>query len=105
MVRLPPGVAESGPFNEHFVRDIGAAFVSFAAALVLAIPALPARFALLSVAALFAVLHAVIHVSEAISPGGRPLLGAELVAILVPAAVALALVLWTWPKRGGRGRW
>jgi hypothetical protein len=98
-----PGVAESGPLNEHFVQDIGAAFVAFAVGLLFAIRPLPARFALLSVAALFAVLHALIHVAEAISPGGRPLLGAEAGGILVPAAVAVAMVLWTWPRRGGAG--
>lgn len=94
-----PGVSESGPLNEHFVNDIGAAFVSFAAGLLFAIRPLPARFALLSTAALFAVLHALIHVAEAISPGGRPLLSAELSAILGPAAGAVTMVLWTWPRR------
>ena len=94
-----PGVPQTGPLNPHFVRDVGAAFIAFAAALAFAIPPLAARFALTCVAAIFAVLHALIHLAEALGPGGRALPGAEAGAILVPAIIAVAMALWTFPRR------
>jgi hypothetical protein len=97
-----PGVAETGPFNAHFVRDVGAGFFALAAALAFAIPPLPARFALVCVAALFAVLHGLIHLLDAFGPEGRPLAGAEAGAILVPAVAAVAVAVWMRPGRAGR---
>ena len=96
-----PGVAESGPFNAHFVRDVGAGFFALAAGLAFAIPPLPARFALVCVAALFAVLHASIHLTDAFGPQGRPLAGAEAGAILVPAVAAIAVAVWMRPRPAG----
>ncbi|MDF2767111.1 MAG: hypothetical protein K0S81_4107 [Rhodospirillales bacterium] len=96
-----PGVAETGPLNIHFVRDVGAAFVTVAAGLVFAIRPLPARFALVCVAAIFAALHALIHIAEAFGPEGRPFVGAEAAAILVPAIAAVATAVWTWPRGQG----
>lgn len=59
-----PGVVETGPFNPHFVRDIGCAFIVVAAVLVVyAVATTPPVSALLAMAA-FVALHALVHAGE-----------------------------------------
>jgi hypothetical protein len=94
---IVPGVPETGPFNPHFVRDIGAIYVVTGGALaVLALDerAVPAAFA----GALFLTLHALVHVADAIT--GRlhtEHVLSDLVAVFAPAAIALWLVLSSTP--------
>jgi len=59
---VPAGVPDYGPFNAHFVRDVGIAFLTVGAALGWAAGSSTARFELVAVAAIFAVLHGVLHV-------------------------------------------
>ena len=92
---LPTAVPDTGPLNPHFVRDIGAAFVTIGAVLLLAAPS---RGVLLAVT-LFYVLHAVVHVTDLAA--GR--LGAEhwlidLPGVFLPALVLGALCLPRWWK-------
>jgi hypothetical protein len=94
---IVPGVPETGPFNPHFVRDIGAIYVVAGGALaVLALDerAVPAAFA----GALFLTLHALVHVADAIT--GRlhtEHVLSDLVTVFAPAAIALWLVLSSTP--------
>ncbi|KRR25329.1 hypothetical protein CQ14_10070 [Bradyrhizobium lablabi] len=82
-----PGVPDTGPFNPHFVQDIGAAFL--AAGLALAARAWRPRYWPAAVAgAGFLVVHALLHV--AILVGGHSHYPAfDLLAIVLPSAVAL----------------
>ena len=61
---LPAAVPDTGPFNPHFVRDIGCAFLAVGVAQLWAAwrPAL--REPLVGVAALFLVAHALLHVYD-----------------------------------------
>ena len=61
---LPAGVPDTGPFNEHFVRDIGVAFLAAGVAQVWAAFAPAYRAPLVVSAAIFAVGHAVLHVFD-----------------------------------------
>ena len=63
---IVPGVPNTGPLNGHFIRDIGAAFLVAGGALVWFARDARARPAALASAAFFA-LHAVVHLSEAIT--------------------------------------
>jgi hypothetical protein len=54
-----PGVAATGPFNEHFVGDVGAAYVAAAVSLVVAVGRLERTAA--APAAAFLSVHAFIH--------------------------------------------
>jgi hypothetical protein len=54
-----PGVAAAGLFNEHFVRDIGAAYLAAAVSLAFAVGRLERAAA--APAAAFLCLHALIH--------------------------------------------
>lgn len=92
---LVPGVPETGPFNAHFVRDIGCAYLVAGAALAWFAFDARARPAALAGAA-FLALHALIHVADAIAARGHPEhLMADLAAVFAPAVIALWLGLST----------
>ena len=61
---LPAGVPDTGPFNPHFVRDIGVAFLAVGVGQVWAAFRPAWRAPLVGVAAIFAVGHAVLHVYD-----------------------------------------
>jgi len=93
-LNLPAGVPDFGPLNEHFVRDIGCAFVVQGVALGIAAFVPRWRVAACGIVALFYVLHALVHVWDTV----RGLVGPEhwvidLSGVYVPAAVMLLL---TW---------
>src|SRR2546428_2641171 len=61
---LPAAVPDTGPLNTHFVRDIGAAFLTVGIALAVATVRTGMRRAVLAFATVFFVLHAAIHVLD-----------------------------------------
>ena len=91
--RLVPGVAESGPLNGHFVRDIGLGFL--AAALALALASRSARPApLLWPAALFLGGHAGLHLVEMLLHGPAPVAALrDLALIALPGLAPLWLLV------------
>jgi hypothetical protein len=94
-----PGVTATGPYNPHFVRDIGAAYLicglSHAAFALRPRQAWPA----LTAAAGFLILHAAIHVFDA-ACGTRPLQDVlrDFAGVYLPAFVALGLAIACAPK-------
>jgi len=89
---LVPGVTATGPYNPHFVRDIGAAYLVCGAAH--AVFALHPRQALPAVmaAAGFLTLHAGIHVFDA-ACGSQPFadIARDFAGVFLPALIALSL--------------
>jgi hypothetical protein len=61
---LPAGVPDFGPFNPHFVRDIGCAFATVGIALAWAVRSGLHRYPLTAVATLFFLAHALLHVFD-----------------------------------------
>jgi hypothetical protein len=59
--------ADTGPFNVHLVRDVGAAYVTSGIASVWAARAPQWRVPLATAAALFLGLHGLIHVAEVLT--------------------------------------
>jgi uncharacterized protein YjeT (DUF2065 family) len=90
-----PGVTATGPFNPHFVRDIGCAFLASGGAL--AWFWLDARARLAAMAgATFLTRHALVHLWDlAAGRESSTDLGFDLLAIFLPAMLALWAV---WPK-------
>ena len=91
-----PDVTKTGPFNPHFVKDIGAAYLT--AGLGLAwLAARPLEVAARGAAmagALFLVLHAGIHLVEATGhPGGLGDFARDFPGVILPAILA-AWVAW-----------
>ena len=58
---LPAAVPDTGPFNPHFVRDIGCAFLAAGVALIWAFFSPRFRLPLVSISALFLAAHALLH--------------------------------------------
>ena len=90
-----PGVPETGPFNPHFVRDIGAAYLAAGGSL-LWFAARPAARAAAQAGAAFLALHALIHVWDAAA--GREhshQLLTDLFAVFLPAVLAIWIA---WPR-------
>jgi hypothetical protein len=82
-----PGVAEHGPFNGHFVRDIGIAYATIAAVLGLAAWHRSWRRHLLWLAGLWLGGHAVLHGFEA--DLGAPVLAGVVLPAVLTAVLAL----------------
>ena len=82
-----PGVSETGPYNPHFIQDIGAAFL--AAGLALAARVWRPRYWPAAVAgAGFLAAHALLHLVM-IASGHDHYAAFDLIAIVLPAALAL----------------
>jgi hypothetical protein len=82
-----PGVPDTGPYNPHFVQDIGVAFL--VAALALAASAWRPRYWPAGVAgAGFLAGHALIHLVD-IAIGHTLHAAFDLLAVVVPAALAV----------------
>jgi hypothetical protein len=92
---LVPGVEHSGPFNAHFVRDMGATYLVVAASFVWLAWDASARAAALA-GAVFLALHGLIHLAEALADGHLVHLARDLPGVFLPAVAALFL---TWPRR------
>jgi hypothetical protein len=82
-----PGVSETGPYNPHFVQDVGAAFL--VAGLALAVRAWRPRYWPAAVAgAGFLVAHALLHLAM-IASGHDHYAAFDLIAIVLPSGLAL----------------
>lgn len=90
-----PGVAATGPFNPHFVADVGAAYAVAGAALI-SRAVQPHLWPAAVAGAGFFAAHALIHVAGHL--GGRAAhAGFEWAAVILPAALGL----WAaFPARG-----
>jgi hypothetical protein len=85
-----PGVTQTGPFNAHFVKDIGAAYLVAGAGLgwLAARGSATARGAALAGAG-FLGLHALIHLAEAAGdPHGLADLIRDFPGVVLPAIIA-----------------
>jgi len=97
--RSVPGVAAAGPFNHHFVGDIGLAYLAAAGAL-FAGSLKPGRLAGLALpAAIFLAGHALLHlIGYGTHAEGNGTWFTDAYAIHLPALLALCLALPALPK-------
>jgi hypothetical protein len=92
-----PGVPDTGPFNPHFVQDVGAAFL--VSGLALAARAWrPAYWPAALAGAGFLLVHAVIHLVMILG-GHDHHAAANVATVIVPALLALYSAI---PTRGER---
>ena len=99
-----PGVPETGPFNPHFVKDIGAAYLVVGAAFAwLGARASPAARGATLAAASFLALHAGIHLAEAVSaPMGVADLARSFPDVILPALLAGWVAASPYPTKEPR---
>jgi len=90
-----PGVTTTGPFNQHFLRDIGLIFLLVGIAFVVGALRPAPRVALWGMGALWLSGHALFHVWEvAVGICGASALLRDFPAVTLPALVAIALTVW-----------
>ena len=89
-----PGVVTTGPYNPHFVKDIGAIYLVCAGALAWRAWKPEAGQGAIAAAAAFMVLHAGIHVADAAVCGNAAgALIRDLPGIFIPALLVAWLAL------------
>lgn len=95
-----PGVTTTGPFNQHFLRDIGLIFLLIGLAFLAGAARPDARPWLWGAGALWLVGHALFHLWE-IAAGicGPAVLIRDFPAVSLPAILALGLAGWAFATR------
>ena len=93
-----PGVELTGPFNPHFVLDVGIAFLAAGGAFA-AFAIKPKLWPALLPASGFLAMHAILHLWGLVG-GGTENMGFELALVVLPAAIAVAVA---WPTKRVRG--
>lgn len=89
-----PGVVFTGPFNPHFVRDIGCAYLVSAGGLAWRALDPVAGWPAACVGAGFLALHAFVHIGETIAGlCGASALLRDVPGVIVPAGLAIVLAL------------
>jgi hypothetical protein len=92
-----PGVPMSGPFNQHFVRDIGVVFVLVGLAFVGGMAAPLHRALLWSAATAWLVCHASLHLWQvAAGISDHAALGRDFPAVTLPALLGLLISSWAF---------
>ena len=94
-----PGVTSTGPFNPHFVKDIGAVYLACALGVGWFAWRPAQGWPAMAVAAAWLTLHAAVHVYDA-TCGASPLADfqRDFVGIYLLAAIPLALTLFRKPR-------
>jgi hypothetical protein len=93
-VGLPAAVPDFGPLNEHFIRDIGAAYATLGIGLAWAAVAPAVRLPVLLLVTMFYGLHALGHVYDtAAGTVGPEHWRIDFFPIYVPAVVLVALTV------------
>lgn len=90
-----PGVTTTGPFNQHFIRDIGLIFLLLGASLLFGAARPPYRTLLWGAPAVWLWGHALFHFWEvAVGICGPSAIARDFPAVTLPAILATLLTLW-----------
>ncbi|WP_129793903.1 hypothetical protein [Sphingosinicella sp. CPCC 101087] len=90
-----PGVTTTGPFNQHFIRDIGIIFLFLGAAFLAGAARPTFRVMLWGGATLWLTCHALFHFWEvAVGICGPTALIRDFPAVTLPAVLGALLTLW-----------
>lgn len=89
-----PGVAERGPFNQHFLRDIGFIYLLGSAAFIHGAFSTRCRWQLWLLPTAWLLLHALFHIWEVLMGVTQPqALQQDFMGVILPALVAVGLVV------------
>ena len=95
-----PGVTTTGPFNQHFIRDIGLIFLLVGGSFMTGVVRPHLRIALWAPPTLWLSGHAFFHlweVAEGIS--AHSAMARDFPAVTLPALLGIALTFWAWDDR------
>lgn len=92
-----PGVTTTGPFNQHFLRDIGLIFVLIGSGFLYGAVRPGSRVLFWSMGAIWLSGHALFHFWEvAVGICGPEVLSRDFPAVTLPALIAIALSIWSF---------
>ena len=95
-----PGVTTTGPFNQHFIRDIGLIFLLLGAALLVGAARRPVRGLLWTAVATWLSGHALFHFWEvAVGICGPSALASDFAAVTLPALLTSLLAAYALRDR------
>ncbi|MGH1574759.1 hypothetical protein ACRAWG_34110 [Methylobacterium sp. P31] len=95
-----PGMPTTDPFNQHFLCDIGLVFMLLGSAVLVGVLRSAMRIVLWSAVTLWLSGHALFHVWEVLVGICAPTaLARDFPAVLLPAIIAAALVVWADSRR------
>jgi hypothetical protein len=98
-----PGVTTTGPFNQHFVRDIGLIYMLIGASFLVGAARPRFRLVLWAVPTLWLSAHALFHLWEvATGISEHSAMARDFPAVTVPALIGLVLTLWAAGVRASR---
>ena len=98
-----PGVTTTGPFNQHFLRDIGLIFEFVAGAFLFGVARPQYRVVLWGAASLWLAGHALFHVWEVlVGICGPYALARDFPAVSLPAIIGLIRTGWADAAASGR---
>ena len=90
-----PGVTATGPFNQHFVRDIGIIYLFLGGAFLTGAARPEFRIVLWGAASIWLCCHALFHFWEvAVGICGTPALARDFPLVTLPGLIGIALTLW-----------
>jgi hypothetical protein len=99
-----PGVTSTGPFNQHFVRDIGLIFLLLGGAFLLGAVLPRSRVLLWAAASVWLTGHALFHFWEvAVGICSPSVIPRDFPAVTLPAIIGIALTFWAIHQSRGRG--
>lgn len=92
-----PGVTTTGPFNQHFIRDIGLIFLLLGLTLLIGVKRPEVRTIFWTVPAVWLCGHALFHLWEvAVGICSASALSRDFPAVSLPAILTGLLALWSW---------
>lgn len=90
-----PGVTDTGPFNQHFIRDIGLIYMFVGAALLAGAAQPRHRVLLWAIPTIWLGAHALFHFWEvAVGICGPSALARDFPAVTLPALIGAVLTFW-----------
>jgi uncharacterized protein YjeT (DUF2065 family) len=90
-----PGVTTTGPFNQHFIRDIGLIFLFIGAAFLLGAMSTRYRVVLWAAATLWLAGHALFHFWEvAVGICEPAVIARDFPAVTLPAIIGAVITIW-----------
>ncbi len=99
-----PGVTTTGPFNQHFVRDIGLIFLFIGAAFLLGVAKPDLRVVFWAAPTLWLAGHALFHFWEvAIGICSASVIPRDFPAVTLPAILGLSITMWAIAERRSAG--
>jgi hypothetical protein len=97
-----PGVIETGPFNDHFVRDIGATYLACAVGMAFGARDLARHAGAAAVVATFQTVHAMIHVITPFCGDSVPwpLLARDFPGVFLPTLLTIWIAVVALRNKG-----